>query len=504
MINFIDNLLNKVTMYLLLVYYLVGLLLVAFVFSFDHYGNLSFNYGSLLTSTLVLVIVCYISNEIFGKIFNAPLNRESSIITGLILALIVTPTTTLSGIIFLTLVSVLAMASKFILAYKKVHIFNPAAISVVITGLVSNQTATWWVGTPIMLPFVVIGGLLLVRKIQRGEMVIWFLASSLIATSLLAVMSGDNLITYIHRTIVSSGLCFMAFVMLTEPSSSPRNLNHQRIYGLLAGVLFPPQVHIGSIFSTPQLDLVLSNIYAFLTNSKARIVPKLVERKHISRNVYDFAFKPERKIKYKPGQYMEWTLPHKKTDLRGNRRYFTLASSPTEANVHLGIKFYENSSSFKKSFFNLKPDEKISAAQLGGDFVMPKNKNQKLVFIAGGIGITPFRSMAKYLIDMNEKRDIVLLYGVNSSVDLAYKEIFDEAKKKVGLQPKYILSEPDNDRYLMGPINSTLIKKEISDWEDRTFYISGTHHMVESIKSDLKNIGVSPGKIKVDFFPGYA
>ena len=51
------------------------------------------------------------------------------------------------------------------------------------------------------------------------------------------------------------------------------------------------------------------------------------------------------------------------------------------------------------------------ASQLAGDFILPEDKNKKLVFIAGGIGVTPFRSMIKYLIDKNEKRDIIIFYS---------------------------------------------------------------------------------------------
>jgi len=114
-------------------------------------------------------------------------------------------------------------------------------------------------------------------------------------------------------------------------------------------------------------------------------------------------------------------------DSRGNRRYFTIASSPTEKELRLGVKFYPNGSSFKKALASMNEADTIIASQLSGDFIMPSNKKKKLVFIAGGIGITPFRSMIKYLIDTKQKRDIVLIYSNRTKTDVIYKNIFDSA-----------------------------------------------------------------------------
>jgi len=88
----------------------------------------------------------------------------------------------------------------------------------------------------------------------------------------------------------------------------------------------------------------------------------------------------------------------------------------------------------------------IIASQLSGDFVLPRNKRKKLVFIAGGIGITPFRSMIKYLIDKKEKRDIVLFYSNKKEEDIVYKNIFDEASKSLNLKIIYTLTNLENNQ----------------------------------------------------------
>ena len=137
---------------------------------------------------------------------------------------------------------------------------------------------------------------------------------------------------------------------------------------------------------------------------------------------------------------------------------------------------------------------------------MPRNHDQKLVFIAGGIGITPFRSMLKYLIDMKEPRDIVLFYGNKTVDEIAYTDVLTQAQKLPGIRVFYTLTEteaiPRNWRGLTGRINASMIRKLVPDYQDRTFYISGPPDMVRATERMLKNMQVNSNQIKKDFFPG--
>ena len=100
----------------------------------------------------------------------------------------------------------------------------------------------------------------------------------------------------------------------------------------------------------------------------------------------------------------------------------------------MGVKFYDKPSTYKKTLISLNNGGIVVAGQLAGDFTLPEEKDKKLVFIAGGIGVTPFRSMIKYLVDNNEKRDIVIFYSNKRFNDIAYKDIFDQAEKKLALK----------------------------------------------------------------------
>ena len=124
--KFIDNFLDRITMYRLLLYYLLCLLLNDVVLSF--FGILSFSPFSIIFSVAVLVIVSWITNKIFSKVFNAPTNVESVYISALILALIITPIESIQGIVFLGLTAVLAMASNSAWQGFQVHIPLPTRI----------------------------------------------------------------------------------------------------------------------------------------------------------------------------------------------------------------------------------------------------------------------------------------------------------------------------------------------------------------------------------------
>ena len=505
--DFIDKFLNKITMYRLILYYLIGLLAVAFAFSLA--GILPYSPIGLAFSAVFITVVMWIVNTVFAKVFNAQTNVESVYITALILTLIITPPGGPSQSYYFSIAvwaSIWAMASKYILAIKKKHVFNPAAFGVALTALTLNQPATWWVGTSIMMPFVLVGGFLMVRKILRWDLVLSFLTVAFLTIVSATLIGGQSIVTSVFGSVMESPLLFFAFVMLTEPLTTPPNKPLRIAYGALVGFLFAPQVHFGSIYLTPELALLIGNVYSYIVSSKKKLVLALEEKIKIAPGIYDFIFRSDERLDFEPGQYLEWTLGHEKPDSRGNRRYFTIASSPTERKMRLGVRFYPDPSTFKKNLLSMGRGDEIIASQLAGDFVLPRDKRKKLVLIAGGIGITPIRSMVKYLLDKNERRSIVVFYSNKTSDEIMYRDVFDEAEEKLGIRTVYSLTGdiPDGWEGESSRVNERMIKKYVPDWRERTFYVSGTHSMVVSLKETLEDMGVEKKSLKTDFFPGFA
>ena len=500
----VDYMLDRITMYRLVLYVLIGLIAVATVLSY--FQLLAFSPLALLLSTFFLVMICWAANLILASIFAVPANVESTYITALILALIIDPIKSPGDLLFLGWAGILAISSKYILALSKKHFFNPAAIAVVITSFALGESASWWIGTASMLPAVIVGGALLVRKLRQGEMVLFFVGTSLVTVCLVSVLQELSFTRELQQLLVESPLFFFGAIMLTEPLTVPPTQGLKLFYAIIVGILFVPQIHLGRIYPTPELALVIGNAYSYLVSPKYKVVLKLKRKSRIASNIVDFAFKPSRKLVFAPGQYMEFTLAHARPDSRGNRRFLTLASSPTEESLYLGVRFYKNSSSFKKALYNIDGRTKIMAGQIAGDFTLPQEPEQKLVFLAGGIGITPFRSMLKYLLDMKERRDIVLFYANRTADEIAYNEVLSKAQARLGIKVFCTLTNtqavPRNWRGLVGRIDEEMIAQLVPDYAERTYYVSGPLDMVRAYEHMLKNMGIKREQIKTDFFPG--
>ncbi len=504
MLEQIDAILNRITMYRLTLYYLAGLLVAAFAFSI--FGILPYDPAALAFSAVVIMGTSLLTNRVFARVFRAAANVESVYITALILILIITPTAAANhaGAGFLVFASVWAMASKYMLTIGKKHIFNPAAFGVALSAFVINQSATWWVAGNIpLLPFVLAGGFLVIRKIQRFDLVASFATAALVTT--VATAASGNYAAIILQTLFRTSFLFFAFVMITEPLTTPPNRPLRIAYGALVGFLFAPNIHIESLYLTPELALLAGNIFSYAVSPKGRFMLTLTSVRESAKGVYDFIFAPDRKFSFAPGQYMEWTLEHRYPDNRGNRRYFTIASSPTEDEVRLGVKFYPQASTFKRALAAMKTGSTISVSHLAGGFVLPKNPKKKIILIAGGIGITPFRSMIQYLLDRNEARPIVLFYSNRTAADIAYQDVFDRAARKLGIKTIYAVTDDATaiPGIHNGFVDARLIAAEVPDYRTRTFYISGPPTMVDAFKATLRTMGVSRFRIKSDFFPGF-
>jgi ferredoxin-NADP reductase len=503
--KYIDNFLNSITMYRLMVYGLGVLIVISMLLSW--FGFLPFSPLELLFSTIILLLVCNVVNYGIAKLYKAPINIESASITALILVFLLAPP--ISTVDFFTLIAagVIAIISKYVLAINKKHIFNPAAIAAVIIGVAGSGLVIWWVSSSSLLIFVFIFGLLIVRKIRRFNLFGIFLLTSFALLVLPRIVDGQNIFEVTKEILYSWPLIFLGAIMLTEPLTTPPSRQLQIMYAVLVGCLFSLQFRFGPIFSTPELALVIGNIFSYIVSPKKKLRLILQSSRALSNDIYEFIFSSSEKLTFKAGQYLEWTFPRLFLESRGNRRYFTIASAPTENEIHLGIRISPNGSRFKQELVKMKPGEELWASQLTGDFILPENKQTKLLCIAGGVGITPFRSMVKYLLDSNESRDIILLYACWSVDSFVYQDIFSEAEKKLGIKVVYIISDQKNIpldwQGKAGFIDEKLLQEIAPDYKDRQYYLSGPNVMVKTYSTLLSSIGIKRKAIKKDYFPGF-
>jgi ferredoxin-NADP reductase len=223
----------------------------------------------------------------------------------------------------------------------------------------------------------------------------------------------------------------------------------------------------------------------------------------VAANIRTFWFRPEKPLQYVAGQYTQMYLPHTGADNRGEKRWFTLSSSPTESLLAITTKFAgQYGSSFKHVLQNLRPGTKVHLADPMGDFVLPKDQSVPLIFVAGGAGVTPVRSIVKYLLDSNEKRAVQLLQAVGSEPELVFNDLF---KTYAPLQYSPIVSRPSDDwRGEQGRLDAARILRAAQAAPDSLIYLSGPEVLVERLWGDLKAAGVTAERLVIDFFHGYA
>lgn len=264
------SLFRRVLTYRLTLYYLAAIVLAALALS--GLGIVRPPAANIAFSAMVALLVCWGVNWAFARAYGAASNWESVCISALIIVLIVTPAAPgdLAAVGFLALVCAWAMASKYIVAIGKRHLFNPAAFAAALMSLVFHRPISWWVGDyAILLPLLVLGGALILARLRYYEM----LAGFAVVTLGLSVAHGDlssfaGVTHSLSRMGLHSMFCFFGLVMLTEPRTAPLGRWRQAVYGALVGLLFSPFTHAGSYYFTPEVALLCGNLFTFLSNKR--------------------------------------------------------------------------------------------------------------------------------------------------------------------------------------------------------------------------------------------
>lgn len=227
-------------------------------------------------------------------------------------------------------------------------------------------------------------------------------------------------------------------------------------------------------------------------------------KKHLASDIWQFEFDKPTDFEFKAGQFNQYTIKQPHPDGRGVRRWFTISASPTEDYLSITTRIFDEHSTFKEALNNLRPGETIKAEGPDGDFLLPDDTTP-VVWIAGGIGVTPFRSQLKWLIDTEKDHDITLLYGNRTPDDICFSDLFDRAKTKVpSFKLANIVQETASDwQGKRGLIDETAIRESVGDLGGKLFYVSGPEPMVEAFKPKLIAMGIAENSIKQDWFPGY-
>ncbi|MDO8429278.1 MAG: FAD-dependent oxidoreductase [Candidatus Daviesbacteria bacterium] len=229
---------------------------------------------------------------------------------------------------------------------------------------------------------------------------------------------------------------------------------------------------------------------------------KLLEKKRETPEVESFIFEKPANFEFVAGQYLKFNLEHSQADERGTRRYFSISATPHEDFLMITTKYIpDTASTFKSQLNNLSVDETIEAEGPRGEFTF--QDTGETVFIAGGIGITPFRSILLDLDYKNLQPKITLLYSSRTQ-NILFKQLFDEISiRNPNLKIVYTVTEDPNWSGEKSQIDPDFIKKYVPVLQESIFYVSGPEPMVEAMGKMLVEMGVPEDHFKQDFFPGY-
>lgn len=496
----LDTMLGRFTMYRLILLVLGAL--AAYSLLLDVLGWLTFGIPEMLAHLALCLGLTYASNRALAALFHVRPHSESSLITGLLLYFLFWPSFQALDVAGVALACVLASASKYALAWRGRHIFNPAAIGAFVTGLTGLNIATWWAATPAMLWLLVPGVLLVLYRTRKILMASVF---TVVATSIITVellRAGMTAGMGVYQALAQRPVLFFVGFMLTEPLTLPPRRWQQLALAAVVGVVFAVPYNLGFVANSPEAALLLGNLLAFLAGQRGGVKLRFTGSRVLTPSTTEFSFEPARPVRFLPGQYMELDLPHAKSDGKGRRRVFSLTGSPKERLLKFGVRTAEPLSAAKKVLLALKPGDELTATSVGGDFVLPRDPRKPVLLIAAGIGITPFLSHLSS--GGLRERDAVLLLLARSADEVAYADELRTSGIRVlvrladGSAPPPDLAAAPNEG---SRVDSEALKALVPDIADREVYVSGSPASVAALRRAARKAGA--GRVHVDSFSGY-
>lgn len=236
-------------------------------------------------------------------------------------------------------------------------------------------------------------------------------------------------------------------------------------------------------------------------------ITKLITSEKIAEDTMAFRIFRPSGFNYKAGQYVDLTIINpKETDEGGSTRSFSLASSPHEDELLIVTRMRD--STFKRNLYSLRNRAEIKITEPMGRFFLHEDESKSAVFLVGGIGITPVRSILFDAFKNNKKHQFYLFYSNHRPEDAAFLEDWQQAEKEhenFKLIATMTTMEKSAQQWTgeTSRIDMALIKKYIADATRVIFYIVGPAGMVKAMVMMLEQAGISPDNIKAEDFSGY-
>jgi ferredoxin-NADP reductase len=233
----------------------------------------------------------------------------------------------------------------------------------------------------------------------------------------------------------------------------------------------------------------------------------LTKREEIAEGTMAFHFAKPADFQFRAGQSIDLTLLNPpETDAEGNSRAFSIASAPFDNNLMIATRMRDTA--FKRVLRKASLGLQVKIDGPGGSFVLHRKSEKPAVFLAGGIGITPFLSIIRQAGHDRSPHHLYLFYANRRPEDAAFLDLLSEATKG---NPNFHLiatiTEMDKShrewKGETGYINKEMLTKHLPSLQGPIYYLAGPPAMVAAMRRTLIEAGVDEDDIRTEEFSGY-
>lgn len=232
---------------------------------------------------------------------------------------------------------------------------------------------------------------------------------------------------------------------------------------------------------------------------------KLLKKEPVAKDTMAFYFEKPEGFDYRAGQFSDYTLiDPPETDEEGNTRGFSLFTAPFEDNIGAATRLRDTA--FKRVLKDLPIGAEIKLDAPYGDFTLHKTETTPAVFIIGGIGVTPVRSMIAQATHDKTAHKLTLLHANRTPADAPFAADFERLAKE---NPNftYVLVATDSSVIdwdgERGHIDADMIMRHVPDMNAPIYYLSGPEGMVKAMRQLLVGLKINEDYIRTEEFTGY-
>jgi ferredoxin-NADP reductase len=234
---------------------------------------------------------------------------------------------------------------------------------------------------------------------------------------------------------------------------------------------------------------------------------RLLDRKMLSDDVMVVSLEKPEHYEFRAGQFCFLNLQDRGIqDERGLRRHLSIASAPHEKVLLFATKI--SGSAFKQTLLKMPIEDIIIIEPPLGTFTLPEETATPVIFLAGGIGITPFRSMLQNVVTAQTNHSITLFYSnrvPGEALFLDELQSITGAHEHISIIPTMTRVDSSSTTWtgLTGRLNSSMIQEGCKEWRNAVYFIAGPPKMSDSMKEILEGMDIQPDLIRIERFVGY-